>query len=96
MNSNNKYKPEVLESFSLEEVEFSVFDSPPNEPAHKKRAARHNYKDAYFSLSHDIRKAVCRLEDCLSKSNDGWYLAALMADLDNALEEAERKLLSGE
>ena len=73
-----------------------VFDGPPPAPAPKKKAARRNYKDAYFSLSHDIRMAVCRLEDCLSKSDDGRYLAALLADLDSALEQAERKLLSGD
>ena len=85
MDSKNRHKPEVWESFSPEEIEFSIFDGPPP-----------NYKDAYFSLSHDIRMAVCRLEDCLSKSDDGRYLAALLADLDSALEQAERKLLSGD
>lgn len=96
MDSKNRHKPEVWESFSTEEIEFSIFDGPPPAPAPKKKAARRNYKDAYFSLSHDIRMAVCRLEDCLSKSDDGRYLAALLADLDSALEQAERKLLSGD
>lgn len=94
MDDKNQYKPKIWESFSLGEVEFSIFDDPPAEKPLKKKAARRNYKDAYFCLSHAVRKTICRLEGCLVRSSDGEALAAMMADLDDALEEAGRKLLT--
>lgn len=94
MDDKNQYKPEIWEPFSLEEVEFSIFDDPPAEQTPKKKAAKRNYKEAYFCLSHAVRKTICRLETCLIESSDGEALAAMMADLDDALEEAERELLA--
>ena len=92
MKQKRQYEPEFAKNFTLEEVEFSVLD----DRAPERKTARRNYKDAYFSLAHDIRRTACRVEACLIESADGPQLAALLADLDDALEEAERRLLSGE
>ena len=94
MDNKNRFKPQIWESFSLEEVEFSIFDGPPVERAPQNNTGEQNYKEAYFRLSQDIRTAVCWLEEKPPENGSGRQPAALAAVLKAALKEAERKLLS--
>lgn len=96
---------DILHSFSLAEIELSVLDPPDlklpntvhepkalNIPEEKMRLLRRNYMRAYNSLAHDVRKAVCRLEDNLESIK----LVEVLAVLDDALDRSEQLLLQTE
>lgn len=82
---------EILESFSLEDVEFSVLDSPKEkstgEPAPEPKRqdpCERRYQNAYYCLYHNIRDVIRCIEGA-EQTIDPRVIRSL---LDDALEKA--------